>query len=153
SVTGIGTTITNFGTILVDASGSWSLAGSNSLANGTSLSLASGATFAVVGTVRTGKSVTIVGGGELVVAPGTGKLQIGSGATVKAGQITVDPKSTLNATGTLGSVVLDNGRINAGVGTLTLGAATSGKGVIGIDANSALDANGRLAVSTVSFLA
>jgi hypothetical protein len=151
TVAGIGTSILNFGTVLVDPGVSWSLAGSDSLAGGTVLSIASGSTLTATGSVVTGSTVSVTGNGVLKVAAG-GSLQIGSTVTAAAGKITIDATHTLNAVGTLGSAVVDNGRLNAGAGTLTLTGAASGKGTVGIDASSVLNAKAGLSVATLSFL-
>jgi|GEM_PF-2150423 len=98
TITGIGTAFTGFEHISLDAAARWKLAGTNTFAAGTSLTLGTGAVMTVAGTLTTASDLTVTGTGQLATAGG---IEIGGTSAVTAGQILLDAGHALTANGTL----------------------------------------------------
>ena len=152
TLTGLGTSFTNFATVVVDASAKWSLAGSNSLASGASVSLGSAAFLTVRGALLAGPVLTLAGSGTLTPGKG-GVIEVGTAGGAATGYITVDPGATLIGTGRLASLVNDGGTVEAHGGTLSLAGAVAGQGTVAIDSGATLIAGAALKATTISFLA
>ena len=152
TLSGLGTSFTNFASVVVDASAKWSLAGSNSLASGATVSLGSAGFLTVRGSLLAGPVLTLAGSGTLTPGKG-GVIEVGTAGGAATGHITVDPGATLIGTGRLASLVTDNGTVEAHGGTLALAAAVSGQGTVAIDSGATLLAGAALKPATISFLA
>ena len=150
TLTALGTSFTNFGTVVVDAGAHWTLAGSNSIASGETVSLGSGATLTVAGTVQTGMIFAISGAGSLGVLS-AGVLSVGAGVAA-SGVITVQAGYTLSGSGRLTSAVRDSGSVIASGGTLSFSGALGGLGGLTIDPNSVASLRDALTVKAMNFL-
>ena len=148
SLSGLGTSFTNFGSITVDAGASWKLSGSNALADGSSLAIGPAAVLNITGTLDLAGSGTLGGGGTLAISRGA-VIEIGSAGGALPSTLTVDPGDTLTATGSIFGAVSVNGVLIAS-GTLSLN-RLAGTGTALIDANSVLTAQSQASIRGFTF--
>ncbi len=173
TATGIGTQFTGFTTVEIATGAAWTFKGTESLLAGTNLDVLGhfidagkftdkGVTtisgtagrigFGATGTVMSFASVVLAGG--TLSDSVTGKLVVGSTTTVGVADeiLVTGVGNAITGFGTVsGAVIVDNGKITASGGVLTLADATSGTGTITIDLGAKLLAKAGLSVAKVAF--
>ena len=157
TISGVGSKFLHFGTLLVEKGVQWSLAGSNTLAAGSTVAFGHAGQLVVTGSLQVASQLNLSGQGSL--GPSTlngsgvnGTIEIGTAGGAVAGKTNVDAGATLSGNGRVQGGIVDNGRIVATGGKLILPGNVSGTGTISISASAVLDAGGRLAPA-VQFLA
>jgi hypothetical protein len=167
---GIGSQYTGFDRIEVDAGAVWRLHGFNTLAASTTLAddgmlrvdgrLVSYGPVILDGSLlaQPCARVRIVGGltmhsGSSLAASPRSAIEIGAAGHVSFGAVTVDPKFSITGAGTIGSNVLDRGRLLANDGTLVIAGGVRGGGAAWIAVGAELTVLGTMAARSLTFLA
>ena len=157
TLTGLGSSFTNFTSVALDAKAIWNLSGAvNSLAGGATLALGNGGTIRVTGSLDVAGGLSLTGAGSISLAPigpgGTpGKLEIGTGGASKAGYVTIDPNATLTGSGTIRASVSVAGNLTAS-GSMRIQGPLSGGGSVAVVAGGVLTVSGSVSSRTMTFL-
>ena len=172
TISGLGSSVVNFSTVFLDPTSSWTLAGSNTLAAGSSVAVNQDSTMTVTGSLLAAGSVNVSAGtigltgtasalfSSLALNSGvlndlaSGPVVVGSAlAGAAAGVLTVQAGANLSGFGSItGASVVDNGTVTSQGGVLSVGAALSGTGVVLINgAGSSFGAGSSLSVASVQF--
>jgi len=148
TISGFGTSFTNFGTVQLDANAKWSLGGADSLATKETVSLGGGGSLSVTGSLDVAGTLLLKGTGTLAVATG-GKVEIGTKGGATAGAFTVNANGAVSGTGVLLGSVIDNGKVTANGGKLILAGNVGGAGTAVIDTKSVLSVTGTFASGAI----
>ncbi len=168
-IAGLGTSFAGFKTVTEAARATWNIAGANSLATTTTLTVngvltdvglltAAGAATVAGMLATTGTGKVQLGGGltlqsrSVLLAAGKGSIEIGTAGGAAEGVVTVDKGALLSGAGTIKSSVVDRGGIEASGGRLTVTGGLIGTGAVSISSHSVLAVNGKMAGAGLTFL-
>ena len=168
-IAGLGSSFAGFKAVTENAGARWTVTGANSLASTTALtvngaltdagSLVAAGAATVAGTLATtGTGKVQLGGGltlqsrSVLLAAGTGSIEIGTAGGAAKGVVTVDKGALLTGAGTIKSSVVDRGGIEASGGRLTVAGSLIGTGAVSISSHSVLAVNGKMAAAGLTFL-